>query len=63
MFIAATGKAILVPTQAWFLTIDSGLAKAEAKHTIITWLWLALIMLLPLARNLLPRAKTPSAAV
>lgn len=49
MFIAAAGKALLVPTQTWPITITPDLAKSEAKHTIIMWAWLALGMLVPLA--------------
>jgi hypothetical protein len=56
MFIAAAGKAILVPTQTWPITITPELAKSEAKHTIIMWAWLALGMLIPLAIKLVPRS-------
>lgn len=63
MFIATVGKAALVPTQDWPITIDSGLARSEAKHTLITWGWLALGMLIPLGIKLLPdsNASTPVA--
>jgi hypothetical protein len=56
MFIAAAGKAILVPTQDWPITIDAGLAKSEAKHTILMWGWFALTMLVPLALKFRPRS-------
>lgn len=55
MFIAAAGKAILVPTQSWPITIDPALSISEAKHTIITWIWLALAMLVPLGINIRTR--------
>jgi thiol:disulfide interchange protein len=54
MFIAAAGKAILVPSQDWPFTIDRGLALSEAKHTIIMWGWFALTMLVPLGIKFLP---------
>lgn len=56
MFIAAAGKAILVPTQTWPITIDSSLAISEAKHTIIMWGWFALAMLVPLGIKVAPRS-------
>lgn len=56
MFIAAAGKAILVPTQTWPITITPELAESEAKHTIIMWAWLALGMLIPLAIKRVPRS-------
>jgi hypothetical protein len=54
MFIAAAGKAILVPSQDWPFPLSTSLALSEAKHTIITWAWLALSMLVPLAIKLTP---------
>ena len=62
MFLAAAGKAILVPSQDWPITIDAGLAKAEAKNTVMMWGWFALTMLVPLAIKLLPRSENPSQA-
>jgi hypothetical protein len=56
MFIAAAGKAILVPIQTWPITITPELAKAEAKHTIIMWGWFALAMLVPLVIKSVPRS-------
>jgi hypothetical protein len=56
MFIATVGKATLVPTQGWPITIDPGLARSEAKHTLITWGWLALAMLIPLGIKFLPHS-------
>jgi hypothetical protein len=54
MFVATVGKAILVPTQDWPITIDAGLAEAEAKNTIMMWGWFALTMLVPLVIRFLP---------
>ena len=54
MLIATVGKAVLVPSQDWPITIDAGLAKSEARHTIIMWGWFALTMLVPLAIKFLP---------
>jgi hypothetical protein len=62
MFIAALGKLILVPSQDWPINIDPGLAKAEAKHTILMWLWLAVIMLVPLAIQFFPHSTDRSHA-
>ena len=62
MFIAAAGKAILVPTQDWPISIDAGLAKSEAKHTILMWGWFALTMLFPLAIKFLPSSDAPRQA-
>ena len=62
MFIAAAGKAILVPTQDWPITIDAGLAKAEAKNTIMMWGWFAFTMLVPLAIKWLPQLENPPQA-
>jgi len=56
MFIAAAGKAILVPSQDWPFPLSTSLALSEAKHTIIMWAWLALSMLVPLAIKLTPRS-------
>lgn len=56
MFIATAGKAILVPTQDWPFTIDAGLAKSEARNTIIMWGWFALGMMIPLVSRLLSRS-------
>ena len=57
MFIAAAGKAILLPTQEWLVFFDSVSWKTEAMYTIRTWIWLALIMLLTSALNLPSRSK------
>jgi hypothetical protein len=56
MFIAAAGKAMLVPTQDWPFTLSTSLAISEAKHTIIMWVWFALAMLVPLGIKLAPRS-------
>lgn len=63
MFIAAAGKAVLVPTQDWPVDITPALARSEAKHTIFMWLWLALIMCLPAAIKLFPRLENHPTAV
>ena len=52
IFIAAAGKAILLPTQDWLYPVDPALWKTEAMYTVRTWIWLALIMLLTSALNL-----------
>jgi len=52
MFIAAVGKAILLPTQDWLVFVDTASWKTEAMYTIRTWIWLALIMLIPPALKL-----------
>jgi hypothetical protein len=55
MFTAAVGKAILYagpwPRPKYFTW------QTEMASTLIMWIWLALIMLIPLAINLLPRPK------
>jgi len=57
MFIAAAGKAILLPTQDWLVFVDSVSWKTEVMYTIRTWIWLALIMLLTSVLNLPSRSK------
>ncbi len=57
MFIAAAGKAILLPTQNWLVFVDSVSWKTEVMYTIRTWVWLALIMLLTSVLNLPTRSK------
>ena len=55
MLIAAVGKALLHDS-SW--PTGHGIAwKSEMIYTMVTWAWLALIMLLPLALNLLPRSE------
>jgi hypothetical protein len=65
MFTAAVGQAVLYESSQynsprpytnfpWWNTVD---------QTVIAWMWLALIMLLPLAINLLPRSDHPPQAV
>ncbi len=67
MSIVTVGKAILIPTQDWPFVIDASTVKAELKHTIILWGWLAVGMLLPVVARLLPgagelvRVSTPEA--
>ncbi len=55
LLIAAVSKAILMPSQTWPINIDAGLLRSEIKHTIIMWMWLALIMLIPSLMSLFPR--------
>jgi len=57
MFIAAAGKVILLPTQDWLVFVDPVSWKTEVMYTVRTWIWLALIMLLPSALNLPSRSK------
>jgi hypothetical protein len=61
MFTAAVGKAILYagpwPRPKYFTW------QTEMASTLIMWAWLALIMLMPLALNLLPRSDHPPQAV
>ena len=56
MLVAAIGKAILYSSPSWHLP-HSGTWQMEFMSTMATWLWLALIMLLPLTINLLPRSE------
>jgi hypothetical protein len=58
MFIAAAGKVILLPTQDWLYYVDPASWKIEVMYTFNTWIWLALIMLLTSAPNLLSRSKS-----
>jgi hypothetical protein len=54
MSIAAVGKALLHDSS---FSTGHGLAwRSEMSYTIVTWAWLALIMLLPAALTLLPRS-------
>jgi hypothetical protein len=54
MLIAAAGKAIQFE-ESWPQFVSLGWEN-EMIYTMVTWAWLALIMSLPLALNLLPRA-------
>lgn len=54
MLTATAGKAVLF-MGSWFQVFDSTW-KDELLPTLMTWIWLALIMLLPLAINLLPQS-------
>lgn len=58
MFIAAAGKAILLPTQDWLFPVDPASWGTEAMYTFRTWVWLALIMFLTSALNLSSRSKS-----
>ena len=61
MLTAAVGKAILFE-ESWPQFVSLGWEN-EMIYTMVTWAWLALIMLLPLALNLLPRPERSSQAV
>lgn len=63
MLTAAVGKAIILPIQDWPIFIDPSSWKTEAMSTIIMWMWLALILCLPLALRLLPRSESSSPSV
>jgi hypothetical protein len=62
MLIAAVGKAAILPIQDWPIYIDPASWKPEAMSTFIMWMWLALIMLIPLALNLFPRSENSAHA-
>lgn len=62
ILIAATGKAVLVPTQDWPFAIDAGLVRSEFRHTVTMWGWFALGMMIPPAGRFLPRSGNPSQA-
>jgi hypothetical protein len=53
MSIAAVGKAILYESSFLFHIFTW---KSEMIYTMVTWVWLALIMLLPATLTLLPRS-------
>ena len=55
MLTAAVGKAVLYE-ESWPQAFYLGW-KNEMVYTLVTWAWLALIMLIPPALNLLPRSK------
>ena len=57
LLTATVGKAVLF-IGSWFQVFNSTW-KDELVSTVMTWIWLALIMLLPLALNLLPRPNNP----
>lgn len=61
MLTAAVGKAIQFE-ESWPQFVSLGWEN-EMIYTLVTWAWLALIMLLPLALNLLPRAEPPPQTV
>jgi len=54
MLVAAIGKAVLAESS---FPGGGGTSLSEFMYTLVTWMWLALIMLIPLALNLLPRSK------
>lgn len=53
MLVAAIGKAVLVESSFPGVLDDSW--QTEFMSTVVTWMWLALIMFIPPAINLLPR--------
>jgi hypothetical protein len=55
MLVAAAGKAVLEESSFPF---GGGTWQIEFMSTIVTWVWLAMLMLLPLAFKLLPRSDT-----
>ncbi len=59
MFIAAAGKVILLPAQDWLYVVSPATWKTEAMYTLVTWLWLALIMLIPYALKLFQHPENP----
>lgn len=58
MLTVAVGKAVL--NDRFFLHGQGYAWKSEFLYTLITWLWLALIMLITFGINLLPQAKSHS---
>ena len=60
MLVAAIAKALLV--RASFPYIGDVDWRTEFISTIVMWLWLAMIMMIPLAIHLMPRSKNPSPA-
>lgn len=61
MLTAAVGKAVLFK-ESWPQVFDLTW-KNEMIYTLVTWLWLAVIMSLPLLLNLLPRTESTQKAV
>lgn len=61
MLTAAVGKAIQFE-ESWPQFVSLGWEN-EMIYTLVTWVWLALIMSLPLLFNLLPRAEPPPQTV
>lgn len=63
MLTAAVGKAVILPIQDWPVFIDPSSWKNEAMSTMIMWIWLALIMLIPGLFRLFTRPEdTPKTA-
>jgi hypothetical protein len=60
MLIAAIGKAVLVESSFPGVVDDSW--QTEFMSTIVTWMWLAMIMLIPPALDLLPRPNSSAQA-
>lgn len=63
MLTAVVGKAIILPIQEWPVFIDPSYWKSEAMSTLVTWMWLALVMLIPPALTLLPRSDDSPQAI
>lgn len=61
MLTAAVGKAVLFE-ESWPQLYDLTW-KNEVIYTLVTWVWLASIMLMPALLNLLPRSENPPQAV
>jgi hypothetical protein len=59
LLTVAVGKAILAESS---FPVGADTWQIEFMDTIITWLWLAMIMLIPLALNLLPRPNSSAQA-
>ena len=61
MLVAAGGKAFLLESSFPFVADDSW--QTEFMSTIVTWMWLAMMMWIPPALNLLPRSDRHARAV
>lgn len=59
MSIAAVGKLFIVPLQDWPVTFNTALSITESLSTMVMWLWLALIMLIPPLIHLLLYSESP----
>ena len=59
MLIAAAGKAIILPIQDWPVFIDPSSWISETMSTLVMWLWLAMIMLIPPVLKLFQRPDNP----
>ena len=57
MITVAVGKVILYFSPYWLWSRHDHALRWEVEDTLITWLWLAIIMLIPLVLKLFPRSK------